>query len=196
MIGYLSGIVLHKFDDIVLLQTGGVGYELHVGPNLWQTMNEGGEVAVYIHHHIREDQESLYAFSSLEERQLFRKLISVSGIGPKSGLAALSAAPMQELINAIHLEDHSVFQAVSGIGPKTAKRLVLELKPKIHEVATGISLSEDTVGERSSIRGDVIAALEALGYQVAEIREAIGEMDLGETPLDEAIRHALDRLRK
>ena len=196
MIGYLSGKVLHKFDDIVLLETGGIGYELHVGPSLWQKLNEGIETAVYIHHHVREDNEALYAFASLEERQMFRKLISVSGIGPKSGLAALSAAPMQELVNAIHLEDHSVFQAVSGIGPKTAKRLVLELKPKIHEVATGITLGEASQEDSTSIRGDVIAALEALGYQVVEIREAIGEIDLTSLTLDEAIRSALDNLRK
>ncbi len=196
MIGYLKGPVLQKFDSIVLLDINGIGYEVHVGPSSFSEASVGSDHALYIHHHIREDQETLYGFSSLDERQLFRKLISVSGIGPKSGLAAMSAAPLHELVNAIHLEDHGVFQAVSGIGPKTAKRLVLELKPKIHLIATGIALNDAETKPVNSIRGDVIAALEALGYQAQEIREAIGDMELAEMPLDEAIRKALDAMRK
>ena len=194
MIGYLSGKIINKFDNVVLLEIEGIGYEIFLGINSWQEANAGSLQSYYIHHHVREDQQTLYGFLSLEERQLFKKLISVSGIGPKSALSALSAAPLNELVQAISIEDHSIFQSVSGIGPKTAKRLVLELKPKIHLIATGISLdSNDSVP--TSIRSDLIAALEALGYQTQEIRESIKDLDLIDASLDEAIRKALDQMR-
>lgn len=191
MISYLIGTIHHVFEKSFIIQVSGIGYEVFTVSSLLQQIKSGQELEVYIHHHIREDNQSLYGFATLEERQLFKKLISVSGIGPKSALSALGAAPLNELIRAIQLEDHSVFQAVSGIGPKTAKRVVLELKNKVDVVAGDPQAFGEEAG--SSVRQDVVAALDQLGYSGSEIREMIAPMDLSKMSVEEALKQALKK---
>jgi len=189
MISYLIGTIHHVFDESFIILAQGVGYEVFATGSMLQKLRSGDEAEVYVHHHIREDNQSLYGFASMDEREMFQKLISVSGIGPKSALAALGAAPLGELIMAIQSEDHSVFQSVPGIGPKTAKRVVLELKSKVEGVALSPVGDEDTMA--SSNRSDVLAALEQLGYSSSEILPYIREMDLSKVSIEEAIKDIL-----
>ena len=191
MIGYLKGHVLEKMAEILLIEVHGMGYEVFVSISLAEQTKKGSKVELYIHHHVREDAQKLFGFPSLEERQLFREFISVSGVGPKSGLAALSAAPLPELIKAIQLEDHAVFQAVSGIGPKTAKRLVMELR----HVPDTVNVDAMTITSGTTVRSDLLAALEQLGYTGPEIQAVIGQMELEDMEVEDAIRHVLAQLR-
>lgn len=194
MISYLIGTIHHVFEDSFIIQVSGVGYEVFAVSSLLQQIKSGQELEVYTHHHVREDNQSLYGFATLEERQLFKKLISVSGIGPKSGLAALGAAPLNELIRAIQLEDHSVFQSVSGIGPKTAKRVVIELKNKVDAIEFVHASGEGD--QTSSVRSDLIEALGQLGYSSGEVLPVIRDMDLSKMPVEDAIKDVLKLMKK
>jgi len=189
MLGYLKGKIIAKEGNVIILAVNGVGYEIHVGALLLQDAVLGNDFEVYTHFHVREDVQSLYGFASLAERQLFREFIGVNGVGPKTGLALLSAAPMNELIRAIQLEDHAVFQAVSGIGPKTAKRLVLELRSVFEDVE--ISIPDTAL--KSSVRADLLLALEQLGYSGKEVQNIIAGMNLNEMELEDAVREVLKR---
>lgn len=193
MISFITGTVHEIFDHSMIVLVNGIGYEIIAPASVLQLLAPEQETALYIHHHIREDQQTLYGFSTLAERDLFRQFLSVSGIGPKSGLAALSAAPRQELIRAIQLEDHSVFQSVSGIGPKTAKRLVLELKSKVEwdEVVSPLSTEQPS----NSVRTDLLLALEQLGYQPRQVEPVISQLQLQDLSLEDALKEVLAQLR-
>jgi len=191
MLGYLKGHILEKSGQALIVDVHGLGYEVFVMLAVFERAQKGAKVQMYIHHHIREDASTLYGFETIKERDFFRKLISVSGIGPKGALAVLSAAPMNEIIRAISFEDHSVFQSVSGIGPKTAKRVIIELKS--HVDSLGI---EETAGLQSSPRQEVIEALEQLGYSSVEIQSSVGGMDLSETTVEEAIKTILSQMQR
>lgn len=189
MISLIQGKILEKSDDCLIIQAGGLGYEVFVPSRAMTSFKTGEEVCLHTHFHVREDSQSLYGFLSKDEKDLFKMLIAVSGIGPKSGLAALSAAPYDELIRAISHEDHAVFQSVSGIGPKTAKRLVLELKNKVIPIDFGSADSSSGV----SARHEVIAALEQLGYNSSEIRAMISDLDLSDLSVEDAVKLALKK---
>lgn len=193
MISSLKGIVQDIFEHSFVLDVAGVGYEVFSVPAALQKIHQGDELLVYTHHHVREDAQALYGFASSEERMLFRKLINVSGIGPKSALAALSAAPLLQLIQAIQLEDHAIFQGVSGIGPKTAKRLVMELRNAVE----GMEFQgEPGAGGDYSRQADLLAAMEQLGYPPKEILPYLKEGDWQAMSLDEAIRSLLQKMRR
>ncbi len=177
----------------MIVLVSGIGYEVIAPASIIQSSTAGEDCSLYIHHHIREDQQSLYGFETLQERDLFRQFLSVSGIGPKSGLAALSAAPRSELIRAIQLEDHSVFQSVSGIGPKTAKRLVLELKSKVEWDDSVLSSSSRITP--NSVRVDLLLALEQLGYQPRQVESIVSQLKLEDLSLEEALKEVLAQLR-
>lgn len=193
MIAYLKGKVIHKDLDRFIIQTGGVGYEVIAGPQLISQVQKEKDAEVYIHHHVREDNQSLFGFSNLEERHLFQKLLSVSGVGPKSAMAAVSAAPMHEIVLAVQAEDHSVFQAVSGIGPKTAKRLVIELKNKLDSFPVTDLNQKENQGS-GSLRLDLLEALTSLGYNPNDIQPILRELDLTTFSLEEAIKEVLKQL--
>lgn len=190
MISYLIGTIHHALEDSFIIEVQGVGYEVFSTASMLQNMRSGEEAEVYIHHHIREDNQSLYGFSSLDERQMFRKLLSVNGVGPKSALAALGAAPLNELVRAIQNEDYSVFQSVPGIGAKTAKRVVLELKSKVEDVDT-VPGNEGT--RASSSRSDLLDALEQLGYSSNEVAAMVRDIDLSVVSVEEAIKIVLKK---
>lgn len=196
MIAYISGTILDVLDTSVIVKSEGLGYEIFLSASLMQAAQVGANTEYYLHHHIREDQQNLYGFSSLQERDLFRQFLSVSGIGPKSALAALTAAPRTELIRAIQFEDHSVFQAVSGIGPKTAKRLVLELKSKVDwDEATPADLASMPIGGKTSLRVDLLLALEQLGFPQRQVEPIVQSLDLETLQLEEAVKLVLAQLR-
>ncbi len=192
MISSLKGTVQEILEHALILDVQGVGYEVVAVPSLLQKIRVEDSLMLYTHLHIREDAHTLFGFSSLQERKLFRKLISVSGIGPKSAMAALSAAPMPQLVQAIHMEDYKVFDAVPGIGPKTAKRLVMELRNAIDAEEFQVESGDSNA---SSQRGDLISALEALGYSSKEILAHLGNRDYSSMTLQEAVRDVLKSMK-
>jgi len=189
VIGSLRGRVTHLGLDFALVEVGGVGYRVVAGPSLMARLRPGSDAAIFIHHLVREDQQALFGFASMEELAFFELLMTVSGVGPRVALAIVSAHRVTKLQLAILNDDVDVFTAVSGVGRKTAQRIILELKEKVH--AAGVA-----VGVGASTDSDVVAALESLGYTASEARRAAGAVAGGEGGLDTRIKAALQELAR
>lgn len=185
MIGYLRGQLIDKGINWLLLDVGGVGYEVLVPARLAEAALLDGQVAVYAHLAVREDALTLYGFVSQEEKRLFELLVGISGIGPKIALSILSAYSPAEVQAAVSQENATVFSAVSGIGKKNAERIILELKNKVWS-STAL---ETTAASGSS---QLHQALTALGYSTAEAVVMSKEVD-GLLPLDQQIKIALQK---
>ena len=184
MIGSLTGIVQHIDGDGVLLAVAGVGYQVAMTSRaLEQLSGAEGEVTVFTHLHVREDVLALYGFLSPLDRQLFRTLISASGVGPKVGLAVLASMTSDDVRMAVANDDADAFTVVPGIGKRTAQKLVLELRPKL------AAMESEIIGSTSEA-GQVRMALEGLGFTGAEIAEALKTVDRT-APVGEQVRQAL-----
>ncbi|HWF67531.1 MAG TPA: Holliday junction branch migration protein RuvA [Acidobacteriaceae bacterium] len=169
MIAHLRGRLLSKTPQSVVVETGGVGYEVVISiPTFTALPAEGNEVALLIHTHVREDTLALFGFMSATEKRLFEKLLTISGIGPKLAVTVLSGLPSERLITAIHGQDHVTLTHIPGVGKKTAERIVLELKDKLQELA-----SAPIAGAAAPISEDVLSALVNLGYQRATAKKGI-----------------------
>jgi Holliday junction DNA helicase RuvA len=188
MIARLQGIVAAADQDALVVQIGGVGFRVFVPQALLEDIGGSGqEVTLYTHLHVRENELTLYGCGSEEELGLFRLLLGVSGIGPKVALSILSFLTPERLQAAIAQEDVTTLARVPGIGPKTAKKLVFDLKDK---VAVGLPPGKpQTVLTEAD--ADLIAALTTLGYSVAEAQEAIRHLPREALPLEEQVRLAL-----
>jgi Holliday junction DNA helicase RuvA len=163
MIAHLRGTLLAKHPNQAIVETHGVGYDVTISvPTFSDLPAAGAEVALHIHTHVREDALSLYGFLRLAEKQLFEKLLTVSGIGPKLAITILSGMPADDMVGAIRSGDIARLTRIPGIGKKTAERMVLELRDKLPPV-TGTS--ETTATPVSPIEEDVLSALVNLGYQ-------------------------------
>jgi len=175
MYEFISGKLVSKQPDHVVVETSGIGYRLKVSYSTFEQLPAPGDnVMIYTHLHVREDIFDLYGFAQRAEREFFFKLIAISKIGPKAALAILSGGSPAEISNWIMAEDAKTIAKTPGIGPTTAKRLILELKPKI---AKGLGSSElggltSDLGT-SSIEGEAIMALEALGYSRVDVYSKI-----------------------
>ena len=187
MIGRLRGTLVGLRATGVVLDVGGIGYEVVVTPRTVADLPSlGEEVVLHTHLVVREDAMLLHGFGSESERDLFRILLSASGIGPKVAMATLGALQSDELRRAIAAEDVDTLTLVPGIGKRGAQKMVLELKPKITAVE-----AESVVG--ASTVAQVREALEGLGYQAAEIREATADIET-DAPVGEQLRQALRSL--
>jgi holliday junction DNA helicase RuvA len=163
MIAHLRGRLLVKHPNQAVLETAGVGYDVIVSvPTFSSLPAVGSEVALHIHTHVREDQIALYGFLQSAEKQLFEKLITVSGIGPKLAITILSGMPTEEMVASIRGNDVAKLTRIPGIGRKTAERMVLELRDKLPEHAFGETAKAAAL---SSEEEDVLSALVNLGYQ-------------------------------
>jgi holliday junction DNA helicase RuvA len=163
MIAHLRGRLLAKHPNQAIVETGGVGYDVTISvPTFSDLPGLGSEVTLHIHTHVREDQIALYGFLRSEEKQLFEKLITVSGIGPKLAITILSGMPADEMVNSIRGNDVARLVRIPGIGKKTAERMVLELRDKLP--AAG-SEEITAVPSLTAIEEDVLSALTNLGYQ-------------------------------
>ncbi len=187
MIGRLRGLPAGRTPDGLLLDVNGIGYIVAATPGVLQRAEGGGEITVDTFLHVREDALQLYGFSDVAERELFTQLLTVSGIGPKVALAVVSGSPANELRRAILLEDHSRFQAIPGIGRKTAERIVLELKDKV--VFAGVDEAAPA-GDDAPAHLDARDALVELGYTVLEAEQRLADVD-PELPAAERVRLAL-----
>jgi Holliday junction DNA helicase RuvA len=197
LIGYLRGKVLRAGADFVVLDVGGVGYMVSVATSTRQKVPApGGEMEFHIHTQVREDQLALYGFASVEELDLFEMLIQVDGVGPKVGLNILSAASLEVLKSAIMSEDAAPIRRASGVGPRTAAKVIIELKPRLDAVA-----SLEAVPRAAQIAGDgvvpkaVESALRNLGFSAQEARTGLESVDWKSTPsTQEALATALKAL--
>jgi len=184
----LSGKVAATGEDFVVIKAGGVGFYVSVPQTVLDSLpGPGMELTVHTHLHVRENDLALYGFGSREDLALFRLLLGVSGIGPKVALSLLSFLPRDRLQAAIAQEDVAMLARVPGIGPKTAKKLVFDLKDKIAaEIMPGEPQPVLTEAD-----ADLIAALTSLGYSVSEAQEAIRSLPREALALEERVRLAL-----
>jgi Holliday junction DNA helicase RuvA len=176
MIGHLRGTILEKTPNRVVVDAGGVGYEVLIPISTYTALpNEGAAAALRIFTHVREDTLALFGFATPEEKNLFERLISVSGIGPKLGLQVLSGLPTPDLVAAIRSGDVARLVRIPGVGKKTAERIVLELKEKMTGVEAGPHGAPATGGASglSSMENDILSALQNLGCSRAAAEEAI-----------------------
>jgi Holliday junction DNA helicase RuvA len=194
VIASVRGEVLVRRPDHVVIESAGVGYRLSVSAETLKAVPaRGKQAALHAHLVARDDSLALYGFASEEERDLFLHLTSVSGIGPKVAIAILSAGAPRELLRAIATGDSKRFQAVSGVGKRTAERLIVELREKIaDEITEGIPAAAGAEGSdpRSLARDGLVG----LGYTIAEAERLLAEVD-GETP-EELIAAALRRVAR
>ena len=182
MIGSIKGKIILKKEKFLIVETGGVGYKISISPDvLSKTKKLEEEIFLFIHTHVREDCLDLYGFLSLEELEFFEMLISVSGIGPKGALQILGIASIETLRKAIGTGDTSYLTKISGIGKKTAEKIVIELRDKMGEQEKGSSMQEEL---------DAMEALKSLGYGQNEIREALKKVSPN-LNTNEKIREAL-----
>lgn len=191
MLGRLTGLLAEKSPPQVLIDVGGVGYEVDVPMSSFFNLPAIGEnVTLLTHFVVREDAQVLFGFLTAPERETFRMLIKISGVGPRTALSILSGLTVGDLAQAVTAQDASRLVKVPGIGKKTAERLLLELKDKLALVpGTGAPASAAGAGS------DALNALLALGYSDKEARAALGKLDAG-LPVQDAIRQSLRLLSK
>lgn len=184
MIAYLKGSIIQKNQKSAIILINGIGYEVFLSAKNLVDLVLNTEVEFFIYSHIKEDAFDLYGFGGLEELDFFKKIVSVSGVGPKTALNVLALAAVSDLKKAIASEDPRFLQQVSGIGKKTAERIVVELKEKfIHDLSGSPSTASD--------QGQIIDALISLGYKEAEVREVASKVAGQPGELGEKIKQAL-----
>ncbi len=187
MISYLQGQVILISNQTLTLDVNGVGYEIHAPQPLLSNLILNSPTQLHIHTHVREDQLTLYGFNSLSDRDLFRQLISVSGIGPKIALAILNQ-PSSQTIQAIMTADVSFFTQISGVGKKGAQKIIVDLKTKLGSL-NELDLQSDT---QESELGN---ALISLGYKSHEIQKILNNIPPEITTLENQIKYALQNLK-
>ncbi|HZP91587.1 MAG TPA: Holliday junction branch migration protein RuvA [Burkholderiales bacterium] len=190
MIGRLTGTLIEKRPPTVTVDVNGVAYELDVPMNtLYQLPAAGSKVTLYTHLVVREDAHLLFGFASEQERQVFRQLLRVNGVGARTALAVLSGLSVQELYQAVATRDGTRLTRIPGVGKKIAERLLLELKDKL-------AVGETAAGDGAlSARADALHALRTLGYSDKEAAAALAKV-AADTPVPEAIRQALRLLSR
>ena len=192
MIGRIAGTLLEKSPPHILVDCGGVGYELDVPMStLYNLPNPGEKVALFTQLIVREDAHLLYGFGSTQEREAFRQLTKISGVGPRTALSLLSGMSVAELAQAVTMQEAGRLTKIPGIGKKTAERLLLELKGKLGADLTSVI----DLNRPAPAGNDVLNALLALGYSDKEALLAIKQRPEG-LSVSEGIRHALRSLSK
>jgi len=193
MIAYLKGTILIKKAKHLILAVNNIGYRVFVGERVLNGLKEGSEASLYIHHHVTENSQELYGFSKLPELELFNNLLSVSGVGPKSAINVLSAASAEDIIQAIVAENPEMLKTVTGIGTKTAEKIVVELKSKIgslYKEAGGAGLT----GSGQDV--EIIEGLLGLGYSRQEIMATVKLLPTEVVGTEDRLKAALKLLAK
>lgn len=169
MIASLEGVVGAIAADSLVIEVGGIGYRVYVAPAVISTAAAGGRLKVHTYHLVREDQQALFGFRNSEELGFFNLLLTVTGVGPKVAMAIVGSRPTADLQLAILQQDQAVLVSIPGIGKKLAERIIFELKEKVS--AAGIAAGGSAAVSAAS-EGEVVGALQALGYSLGEAREA------------------------
>ncbi|MBI3652681.1 MAG: Holliday junction branch migration protein RuvA [Acidobacteria bacterium] len=202
MIAQLSGKLIAKQPNSIILDVHGVGYEVTIPITTFYGLGEmGSEVSLKIHTHVREDSLQLFGFASLRDKELFLKLLSVSGIGPKVAITMLSGMASAELITAITKNDLGRLTAIPGVGKKTAERVVVELRDKLGKMVFEegeMTVSVQTALSDMAIKEDTVEALIALGYPkpVAERAVNAALSEDGDTTIQAVLKRSLKRLSR
>ncbi|WKS80014.1 Holliday junction branch migration protein RuvA [Edwardsiella tarda] len=202
MIGRLRGVILEKQPPQVLLEAGGVGYEVQMPMTCFYELPQpGSEAVIFTHFVVREDAQLLYGFNNKQERALFRELIKVNGVGPKLALAILSGMSAQQFVAAVEREEVAALIKLPGVGKKTAERLVVEMKDRFKGLSGDLFTSSDDLPPsaqpqaQADAEGEAVAALIALGYKPQEASRLVNRVaSVGadsETLIRDALRAAL-----
>jgi len=186
MIAYLKGYPQILKDELII-KVNGVGYGVFTGQRLLSRIQTDEEIELYIYSHVREDRFELYGFLTLEQKRLFEMMLDVSGIGPKTALDIVDQEPSR-IIEAVQNSTVSFFTAIPRIGKKTAQKIILELKSKLG------SIKELNLGPRSQQEQDVTEALLQLGFDEAQVHDVVGNMDVENLAVQEAVKEAMKRM--
>lgn len=199
MIAYVNGEITFKTPTYIIVEANGIGYHINITLNTYARIEKLERVKILTHFHVKEDQQTLYGFAENTERQLFLHLLSVSGIGPNTARVMLSSMTTDELRAAIISENVAAFKKVKGVGPKTAKRLIIDLKDKLLKesgeegIATSMAATAD-----NTLRQEALSALVALGYLKIQAQKALNTVIKTKPDIDSVeklIKFALSELR-
>ena len=193
MFEYIEGKIIEKSPAHVIIESGGIGYSIHISVNTYSKLPDVGEKRIYLHQVIREDAHILFGFAEREERIMFRQLISVSGIGANTARVILSSLTHAEIMNAILEGNVQTFQNIKGIGQKTAQRLIIDLKDK---VGKGGKSDELFMSQSNTVREEALSALIALGFIRNQVEKVLGAI-MVKNPLftvEEVVKQALKML--
>ena len=191
MISCIEGKVILKGERFVIIETGGVGYRIFVGPTVFDKLKKNNDrIKLWTHLHLREDSVELYGFLEYAELEFFETLIQISGVGPKSALGVLNVAPLDTLKHAIASGEISYLTKVSGIGKKIAEKIILELRDKLGKIGY--------TGEKAFLKEeeDALRALRSLGYSYSEAREALKQVPSEISGTQERVKESLKILGK
>jgi len=194
VIASVEGVVGAIAADSLVIEVGGIGYRVFAAPSVLASVPPGGRLKLHTYHLVREDQQSLFGFRTSEELGFFNLLLTVTGVGPKVAMAIVGSRATADLQLAILMQDQAVLVSIPGIGKKLAERIIFELKEKVSAagIAAGTSAAVSTASE-----GEVVAALQALGYSLGEAREAsrlaLSDLAVG-SGLEERVKAALRTL--
>jgi len=190
MIAHVSGEVVEKTASALIVDVGGIGYEVQVASGDFESASLGERIKLYTHDHLRETAHDLFGFSQLAAKRLFELLITVSGVGPKMALAILSLGDSESIRSAIAIGDSAFIQRAGGVGKRIAERIVVDLKGKVG-AAGSVSTSNSTMA--STLSDDALGALLALGYDLQQANEALAGVDV-ELDVQVRIKEALKRI--
>jgi Holliday junction DNA helicase RuvA len=197
MIASLDGVVGAVAADWLVLEVGGVGYRVFAAPAVLAAAEPGRRLRLHTHHLVREDLQALYGFRTHDERGFFGLLLTVTGVGPKVALGLLGSRPVADLQLAILADDQALLTAVPGVGKRLAARIVLELREKVAAAGVAAAIPGGAGAGSLPAEGDVVGALQALGYTLAEAREATRHARAGGTgggSLEDRVKAALRSL--
>lgn len=191
MIGSLRGRLAHKLPPQIILECGGVGYEIETPMSTFLELPQiGSEIFLYTHLVVREDAQTLFGFSTEQEKALFRTLLKVSGVGAKMGLAILSGMTVADFERCVEYEDVAMLVKIPGVGKKTAERLIIEMRDRIDITSAELAVGK-IPGTRSNPRNEAFDALISLGYRAKEINRLLAKLDITEKSAEDIIRMAL-----
>ena len=189
MISFIKGNIIIRQERYLVIDIGSLGYQVACTTQTLDKLRDQNEVSLFTHTHVREDALELYGFITWEEMEFFEKLIEISGVGPKSALAVMSIAPLEDIKKAVVHGDPAILQRVTGIGKKTAERIIVELKEKIKFSSPLDANAFSSLGDSQLIEG-----LQSLGYEEREIRQILPHIPIDVTDLGERIKEALKLL--
>lgn len=188
MIGSLNGRLLEKYPTELLIECGGVGYEVKISLHTFSQLSESESIKIYTKLIVREDAHLLFGFNTKDEREMFNFLISVSGIGPNTALIMLSSLSPEEIANAIQTEDVITIQKVKGIGAKTAQRVIIDLKGKVLKFSGDTEINNS---KNNTNRFDALTALVSLGFDKKSAEKVLDRIDSGSETVEQLIKGAL-----
>lgn len=194
MFAYLKGKLAHQDPTYVIIDIHGVGYEVKISLNTYSQVKDKEQIHLYTHFHVKEDAQTLFGFADTREKEIFLHLLSISGVGPSTGLMVLSSLSPEEVEEAILQEDVRTIQGVKGIGAKTAQRIILELKDKIGRGSTSGDLINIPISSKNTIRNEALAALVTLGINKNAAQQSIEKIlksSSDDIRLEDVIKKAL-----